>query len=581
MSANKKNIDNIRVVELFAGVGGFRIGLEGASDVFKTVWSNQWEPSTVRQDASLVYAARFGQEGHSNKDINTVPTDDIPDHDLLVGGFPCQDYSVASTLSRSGGIEGKKGVLWWQIYRILKEKGDKRPEYIFFENVDRLLGSPAKQRGRDFAIILASLADLGYTVEWRVINAADYGMPQRRRRTYIVGFLDKSAISQQLDDIKGWTLYDGILAKAFPFTMKDNTISSFQIKGDIKTVSDSFNKSGKDSPFGTAGTMHERKVWSVDTVVDYDGPSMTLGGCLVDESMVPDEFFISETELPRWEYEKGAKKINRVSKEGYEYTFSEGPMAFPDSTDGPSRTIITGEGGSAPSRFKHVIKTQSGRYRRLIPLELERLNMFPDNHTYHPEVSDGRRAFLMGNALVCGVVKEIGKSLYRFIYGEAPVSKYPIETKRNNAPTLDLGLFDGLPTELVRNQRKKTVTMNESKHLLIGFVKADNQDYFLDGGVEKLYYTGKTKSFPSTVALNKLYYFMPYIKGKGVKDIYLIKVARIGKKSEVQTSSNDNDPRLVFELEYIKSLEEYKPIRLNIFQTYRDTTLGRILNIEV
>lgn len=581
MSANKKNIGNIRVVELFAGVGGFRIGLEGASDVFKTVWSNQWEPSTVRQDASLVYAARFGQEGHSNKDINTVPTDDIPDHDLLVGGFPCQDYSVASTLSRSGGIEGKKGVLWWQIYRILKEKGDKRPEYIFFENVDRLLGSPAKQRGRDFAIILASLADLGYTVEWRVINAADYGMPQRRRRTYIVGFLDKSAISQQLDDIKGWTLYDGILAKAFPFTMKDNTISSFQIKGDIKTVSDSFNKSGKDSPFGTAGTMHERKVWSVDTVVDYDGPSMTLGGCLVDESMVPDEFFISETELPRWEYEKGAKKINRVSKEGYEYTFSEGPMAFPDSTDGPSRTIITGEGGSAPSRFKHVIKTQSGRYRRLIPLELERLNMFPDNHTYHPEVSDGRRAFLMGNALVCGVVKEIGKSLYRFIYGEAPVSKYPIETKRNNAPTLDLGLFDGLPTELVRNQRKKTVTMNESKHLLIGFVKADNQDYFLDGGVEKLYYTGKTKSFPSTIALNKLYYFMPYIKGKGVKDIYLIKVARIGKKSEVQTLSNDNDPRLVFELEYIKSLEEYKPIRLNIFQTYRDTTLGRILNIEV
>lgn len=581
MSANKKNIGNIRVVELFAGVGGFRIGLEGASDVFKTVWSNQWEPSTVRQDASLVYAARFGQEGHSNKDINTVPTDDIPDHDLLVGGFPCQDYSVASTLSRSGGIEGKKGVLWWQIYRILKEKGDKRPEYIFFENVDRLLGSPAKQRGRDFAIILASLADLGYTVEWRVINAADYGMPQRRRRTYIVGFLDKSAISQQLDDIKGWTLYDGILAKAFPFTMKDNTISSFQIKGDIKTVSDSFNKSGKDSPFGTAGTMHERKVWSVDTVADYDGPSMTLGGCLVDESMVPDEFFISETELPRWEYEKGAKKINRVSKEGYEYTFSEGPMAFPDTTDGPSRTIITGEGGSAPSRFKHVIKTPSGRYRRLIPLELERLNMFPDNHTYHSEVSDSRRAFLMGNALVCGVVKEIGKSLFRFIYGEAPVSKHPIETKRNNTPTLDLGLFDGLSTDLVRNQRKKTITMNESKHLLIGFVKVDNQDYFLDGGVEKLYYTGKTKSFPSTIALNKLYYFMPYIKGKGVKDIYLIKVARIGKKSEVQTSSNDNDPRLVFELEYIKSLEEYKPIRLNIFQTYRDTTLGRILNIEV
>lgn len=114
--------NTIKVVELFAGVGGFRIGLEGASDAYETIWNNQWEPSTKHQDASLVYRARFGSKGHSNQDINTVPTADIPDHDLLVGGFPCQDYSVASTLSRSGGIEGKKGVLWWQIYRILNEK---------------------------------------------------------------------------------------------------------------------------------------------------------------------------------------------------------------------------------------------------------------------------------------------------------------------------------------------------------------------------------------------------------------------------------------------------------------------------
>ena len=198
----KRNDNKIKVVELFAGVGGFRIGLEGASDAYETIWNNQWEPSTVHQDASLVYRARFGSKGHINKDINTVPTSEIPDHDLLVGGFPCQDYSVASTLSRSGGIEGKKGVLWWQIYRILNEKGENRPNYIFFENVDRLLGSPAKQRGRDFAIILASLADLGYTVEWRVINAADYGMPQRRRRTYIVGYHEDSHVSSQVHDLK-------------------------------------------------------------------------------------------------------------------------------------------------------------------------------------------------------------------------------------------------------------------------------------------------------------------------------------------------------------------------------------------
>ena len=167
----------IRVVELFAGVGGFRIGLEGASDAYETIWNNQWEPSTKHQDASLVYQARFGGQGHSNKDINNVPTTDIPDHDLLVGGFPCQDYSVAATLSKSGGIEGKKGVLWWQIYRILNEKGDKRPKYIFFENVDRLINSPATQRGRDFACAAAlELEQRGFSACILLHNISECGV---------------------------------------------------------------------------------------------------------------------------------------------------------------------------------------------------------------------------------------------------------------------------------------------------------------------------------------------------------------------------------------------------------------------
>lgn len=570
------NKHSIKVVELFAGVGGFRIGLEGASDAYDTIWNNQWEPSTVRQDASLVYQARFGSKGHSNVDINKVKTEEIPDHDLLVGGFPCQDYSVAATLSRSGGIEGKKGVLWWQIYRILDEKGDKRPHYIFFENVDRLLGSPAKQRGRDFAIILASLSDLGYTVEWRVINAAEYGMPQRRRRTYIVGYLEGSNVYNKIESLRDWMLFDGVMAKAFPFIKEEKSDSEFKIEGTIKEVSDNFNKGFKDSPFGNAGIMQNRMVYSVDANPVYDGTRMTLGGILIDESFVPEEFFISEEELPKWKYEKGAKKIERVSKEGYSYVFSEGAMAFPDALNRPSRTIITGEGGSAASRFKHVVQTPSGRYRRLIPLELERLNMFPDNHTLHADVSDGRRAFLMGNALVCGIVQEIGKSLYRFIYGEEPVSTRPIEMQRDACPKLEFNLFDNESEPLIHNTRKKVYTLDYTKHVLIGFVKPDNQDYFLDGGLTKIYYTGKTKSFPSTVALNKLYYFMPYIKGKGVKDLYLVRIVRIGNKAEIHPEIKDKDPRLVFELEYLESLSEYTPIKLNLFHTYCDTLLGRI-----
>ena len=570
------NKNTIRVVELFAGVGGFRIGLEGASDVYETIWNNQWEPSTQHQDASLVYQARFGKKGHSNTDINLVPTEEIPDHDLLVGGFPCQDYSVAATLSRSGGIEGKKGVLWWQIYRILQEKGDKRPQYIFFENVDRLLNSPATQRGRDFAIILASLADLGYVVEWRIINAADYGMPQRRRRTYIVGYQKESAVAQKIEQMADWVEFDGVMAKAFEFKAKVATDCVFDINGTIPEVSANFNKGKKTSPFGNAGMMMDRHVYSMDAVPVYDGPRQTLGGNLVDENLVPEEFFISDEELPKWQYEKGAKKIERVSKEGYKYLFSEGGMTFPDYLDQPSRTIITGEGGSSPSRFKHVVKTKSGRYRRLLPIELERMNMFPDNHTYHPEVSDGRRAFLMGNALVCGIVEQIGKSLYQFIYDEAPVSSRPIFTQRDSKPMLELGLFDDENKVLVVNRPKKQYTLDKAKHLLIGLVKKDNEEYFLKEEPTKVYYTGKLGTFPSTVALNKLYYFMPYIKEKGVRDLYLIRVARLGSKAEVHPASKDQEPRLVFELEYLESLPDYEMVSLSKYW-YKDTMLGRIM----
>ncbi|MBO6190500.1 MAG: DNA (cytosine-5-)-methyltransferase [Alloprevotella sp.] len=568
----------IRVVELFAGVGGFRIGLEGASDAYETIWNNQWEPSTQHQDASLVYQARFGTKGHSNKDISLVPTNEIPEHDLLVGGFPCQDYSVAASLSRSGGIEGKKGVLWWQIYRILNEKADKRPQYVFFENVDRLLASPASQRGRDFAIILASLSDLGYIVEWRVINAADYGMPQRRRRTYIVGYHKDSVVAKRIERMEDWVEFDGVLAQAYPFQAKEKTASAFDINGTLNEVSSNFNKGKKDSPFRNVGIMRDRHVYSVDAAPVYDGTFQTLGDNLVDEDFVPEEFFIPEADLPKWQYEKGAKKINRVSKEGFEYVFSEGGMAFPDYLDRPSRTMITGEGGNAPSRFKHVVQTPSGRYRRLIPIELERLNMFPDNHTYHPEVSDGRRAFLMGNALVCGIVQEIGRSLYRFIYDEAPVSSHPIYVKRNPRPVLTLDLFPE-EDELVVNKPKKTYKLYNTKRLLIGLVKKDNEDYFLDQEPLKLYYTGNVGTFPSTIALNKLYYFMPYIKGKGVRDLYLIKILRMGSKAEIHPEVEDEKaPRLVFELEYLESLPEYKMINLNFQHTFTDTFLGRLWN---
>ena len=400
----------LRVVELFAGVGGFRLGLEKSN--FEVVWSNQWEPSTKTQHASMVYEARFGYHNHSNQDISTVPAEDIPDHDILVGGFPCQDYSVATTLKNSKGLKGKKGVLWWSIERILNEKKSP-PKYLFLENVDRLLKSPSTQRGRDFAIMLKSLDQLGYAVEWRVINAAEYGMPQRRRRIFIFGFHKSTASYKEFKkSSKEWMLEKGIITNVFPITTL-GAAHKLKLDVDLVEITESFNKGGELSPFQNAGVMINGEVTTCKTLAKYNGKRTVLADVL-QNSEVTDEFFIKEESEEKWHYLKGAKKEVRRTKEGFDYHYSEGGMIFPDALDNASRTIITGEGGKSPSRFKHVIKSDKG-LRRLTPVELERLNMFPDNHTKLEGVTDTKRAFFMGNALVVGVVEKLGQELSKRI----------------------------------------------------------------------------------------------------------------------------------------------------------------------
>lgn len=417
-------MEKLKVVELFAGVGGFRLGLEGwdgksassgYTDVLKSnyevVWSNQWEPSTKAQHASAVYERRWGMQNHCNRDIAAVEVDDIPDHDLLVGGFPCQDYSVATTLKNSKGLIGKKGVLWWSIHRILSKKTNK-PKYLFLENVDRLLISPSGQRGRDFAIILQSLNELGYAVEWRVINAAEYGMPQRRRRIFILAYLKDSPVYNSIKETspKDWILEEGTIAQAFAITSAPSAkLSQFELEGDIVSISENFNKDGSTGPFENTGIMFNGMVTTLKTMPDYQGKFTVLRDLALNGE-VTDDFYINENDLEKWFYLKGAKKEMRKNAQGFEYHYSEGGMIFPDPLDKPSRTIITGEGGASPSRFKHVIQTPKG-YRRLSPIELERLNMFPDDHTKLKGISDTKRAFFMGNALVVGVIEKIGLSL--------------------------------------------------------------------------------------------------------------------------------------------------------------------------
>lgn len=409
----------ITVAELFAGVGGFRLALDGyhgadpsfdmpSAGPFMTIWANQWEPpgTTAKQFAWRCYENRFGAGSCINEDINKVLDDyeagliDIPDVKMVVGGFPCQDYSVAKPLSQAGGIEGKKGVLWWDIYRFLRLK---KPRFALFENVDRLLKSPASQRGRDFAIILSCFASLGYSVEWRVVNSAEYGFSQRRKRVYIYGEL-----ADESWDLEA-RLGNGVMAHALPIEAPRD-IRHFSIPRDPYDATNSFGLGLKQSPFLAAGAMQDNTVVTCAIVEDYQGARGTLGDVLVPEEAVPESFYIETEKLERWRYLKGRKSEPRINKKtGFEYHYSEGSMAFPDPIDKPSRTILTGEGGSGASRFKHVVKVGE-RYRRLVPDELDQLQGFPKGWT-DTGMSDGHRAFCMGNALVVGIPHLIGKEI--------------------------------------------------------------------------------------------------------------------------------------------------------------------------
>jgi DNA (cytosine-5)-methyltransferase 1 len=399
------------VAELFAGVGGFRIGLARAG--WKTVFSNQWEPATKVQHASDVYIARFGEEGHSNKDIAQV--DSLPKNiDLLVGGFPCQDYSVAKTLRSAKGLKGKKGVLWWEILRLVQ---GQKPKFIFLENVDRLLKSPSNQRGRDFAVMLKTLGDEGYTIEWRVVNAADYGFPQRRIRVFIVATKKTRVVKKSAPE--SVISKTGILARALPIEKIDSEIQEINLEDDADEISLRFNKGGGKSPFSNSGYYENGVAYTVKSEAILSKEVSVLGDVLQSDSQVSDEYWVEVKRLKEWKYLKGAKSIERTHKaSGTSYTYAEGKMAFPDLLSNPSRTILTAEGGSTPSRFKHIIQTKNG-HRRLTPIELERLNGFPDNWTQTDEngtvVADSKRAFFMGNALVIGLIENVGKILAKEI----------------------------------------------------------------------------------------------------------------------------------------------------------------------
>lgn len=420
----------MRVLELFAGVGGFRIGLEKANPtLFQTKWANQWEPSRKSQDAFEVYNYHFPDSDNINTSISEIPDEKFAsmDADMIVGGFPCQDYSVARSKKNELGIEGKKGVLFWEIIRVTSII---RPKYLILENVDRLLKAPSKQRGRDFAIMLTAFNNLGYSVEWRVINAAEYGRSQRRRRVFFFVYRNDTEFAEEIDrkfevpDIvfeenkyDDYIYNSGLFATQFPvktIPLKKRHVY-YELSDDLVDVSDNFTGTVWNS-----GIMRFGKYYSIDTIPDYDGQPITLGEILQPEKDVAEKYFVNDSgKLEKFQYLRGAKRIERTSSDGHSYIYSEGEMSPYDNLNLPGRTMLTSEG--SVNRSTHFLKV-NGKYRLLTPIEAERLQDFPDDWTAKKKISDGTivdvsdkmRMFFMGNALVTEIVKEIGLFISNF-----------------------------------------------------------------------------------------------------------------------------------------------------------------------
>lgn len=427
--------ERMNVFSMFDGVGGFIVGLDKVeNDFFNTIYSNQYEPSRKSQDAYEVGLYNYPNMEHIATDVAEITDEKFEEMkennvDLIVGGFPCQDYSVARSKKNELGIEGKKGVLFWEIVRATRII---KPNYLILENVDRLLKAPSNQRGRDFAVMLGAFDQLGYSVEWRIINAAEYGAAQRRRRVFLFVYKNDTNWAKHIDDnyedeqtslnlmnFKDYQTYnkyifeDGLFARQFPIKQSPykNRTNFEQLSMDIKEISDNF--SGK---MWNTGVMRHGFIYTADTEPLGDEEATPLRDIVVSENHVPEKYYITGEKLEKFKYLRGPKKLKRIAANGHEYVYSEGGMSEHDSLDLPGRTMLTSEG--SVNRSTHLLKINE-KYRLITPLEAERLQGFPDDWTKYKmteageveEVSDRMRLFFMGNALVTDMVTRIGNEL--------------------------------------------------------------------------------------------------------------------------------------------------------------------------
>lgn len=506
-------------VELFAGAGGLALGMHMAG--FRHVLLNEMDAmacQTLRRN----HPEWNVLEGDIHN-IDFMPLRGMVD--FLSGGFPCQAFSYAG---KKGGLNDTRGTLFFELARAVSEI---QPKVFMGENVKGLL---SHDEGKTLQVIRNAIAELGYTlVEPRVLKAIMYQVPQKRERLILVAI--RNDIAQRVQ-FKWPDPYRRVM------TLRDAFYSGELYDTNVP------ESDGQNYPAKKARVMAmvpEGGDWRdlpVEEQKAYMGGSFYLGG----------------------------------GKTG---------MARRLSMDEPSLTLTC-----APAQ-KQTERCHPIENRPLTVREYARIQTFPDKWMFEGNLSDQYKQ--IGNAVPVNLAFAIGRSLIR-LFNDID-AQMPEESRFEEADRVAhgmlppelfaLNLFDvknEYPDEIVSNKFKKKrkidiSQLDESKNVLICLVP-DKYIVPYNNHKAKAYFTGR--KFPSTVALNKLYYFMPYTKGKGIRDIYQIKVARVAPKHEFVDDADENDLRLAFEIEYLTQLyDEYKPIRLNIWRTFTDTKLRNLLTI--
>lgn len=478
-------MERIKVASLFCGCGGMDLGVIGgflylgkeyAENPFDIVYS-------VDNDE---YCTKIYNENFRHKcivkDVRDINIDEMPEFDMLIGGFPCQSFSISAQNPPRLGYKDERGMLFFEMVRILKAR---QPRFFIAENVKGILSA---NNGKAFPMIIKEFENAGYKVVHKLLNASEYGVPQKRERVIIVGFHNEEDFTK------------------FKYPQKVHA-SERKVLGDV--IMEDANKDEKlfFSEKAVAGMMAVREKMNKGRAMNLNEPCNTVSAHLAKVSL--------------------------------------------NSTD--------------------PVFMVDGRYRRFSTREAARIQSFPDSFKLD-SVSQIRQYKAIGNAvppvLMWNVMRALQKVMAVHVLDLNEVKvEYPnfIVDNTSSAASLvpqlsmDLDMFD------------------PQKNVLISLVKTDNMEQYLDRSA-KVYYTGK--KFPSTVALNKLYYFMPYFKGKGVRDLYFIKIARVGTKKEVHPECSDNDFRLVFEIQYMGQLfNDYQLVHLDIWRTFKDTTIEDLFKL--